>query len=145
MRASLLPPLLLSCITHTISPSCFQASLLFFLLCSSRVVLSGPVLPEMPRHISSFCVLSFPFQASLFLSVLFIHLFLYLTFSLSCRSSSHTIPRDRNGSILVQYLVFVRLRLGFKNDPDSFFLVSPERKEKKSFSTTKVFFLISLY
>ena len=44
-------------------------SFIFSRHCSSRVVLSGPVLPETPRHISSFCLLSFPSQASVCLSL----------------------------------------------------------------------------
>lgn len=58
----------------------------FSRLCSSRVVLSGPVLPETPRHISSFCLLSFPSQASVSLSL--------------SLSPSKPLPRERKGSHL---------------------------------------------
>lgn len=81
MRSS---PLLLSCITSSLFLPHFQATRFFFsLLCSSRVLLSGPVLPETPRHISSFCLLPSSlsgFFLSLSFSLLFLHLSLYLTF-----------------------------------------------------------------
>lgn len=68
------PPSLSSChVSLSLSPPppVSRPGFYFFSpFCSSRVVLSGPVLPETPRHISSFCLLSFPFQASLSLNAL---------------------------------------------------------------------------
>lgn len=62
--------LLLSCLTFSsLSPLFPGQSFIFSPLCSSRVVLNGPVLPETPQHISFFCLLPFPFQASLSLAL----------------------------------------------------------------------------
>lgn len=86
-----------------ISPSLCPVSrpfFYFFRLSSSRVVLSGPVLPETPRT-SPFSVFSFSFQTSLVLSLtlntlpLSTYFFLFLSLS-----PSHPPPKDKKRSPL---------------------------------------------